>query len=406
MKYGETFKVYRKDVTVMNILLVEPDYYTRYPPLGLMKLASYHRSRGNHVKLVRGTNNDVGFNPDIIEITSLFTYAWNPVHKAIKFYHKLYPNSRIGVGGIYASLMPDHIKSSYPFVNVHVGLHDAAERYVPAYDILKDVEKWENWNSSILFTSRGCIRKCPFCAVPQIEGEFRSTLQDIDNHIHPDHKSVIFWDNNFFASPDWKHIVENLQHLGLKVDFNQGLDARLIDEEKAGMLADLKMPSIRMAYDFIGEKKAISNAVNLLAESGIRKRKILFYNLYNFYDPDRSWGDSPDTFLTRVKDVLDLGCVSYPMRFEPLTSLKKNEYVSPLWTNEKLEMIAKARRVIGFGGVFPPYEGLLNKFNEASGFEEAFALNPVETNTIGGEKKTENNLIHNITAAGKIEATT
>ena len=66
------------------------------------------------------------------------------------------------------------------------------------------------------------------------------------------------------------------------------------------------------------------------------------------------------------------------MRFEPLTSLDKNKFVSPLWTSNQLEMIAKARRVIGFGA-FPPYEGLIKKFINANNFEDAFSLYPIES---------------------------
>jgi hypothetical protein len=343
-----------------------------------MKLASYYKSYGNSVRLVRGIDKNLDFHPDIIEVTSLFTYAWKQVHKAINHYHKECPDAKINVGGIYASLLPEHIKSTFPFVNIQVGLHDEAEDYMPSYDILKDVPKWQDWDSSILFSSRGCIRKCPFCAVPKMEGKFRSVIQNVKRYIHPKHKKVIFWDNNFFASPYWKEIITELKDMGLKVDFNQGLDARLIDEEKASMISELKMDSIRMGYDIPEEKEAITKATNLLHDYGINKRKIMFYNLYNFYDENTSKGDTPESFLDRVQYVLDLGCVSYPMRFEPLTSLKKNDYVSPLWDQTKLELVAKSRRVMGSGGVFPPYEGLINKFKEARSFEEAFGLRPIE----------------------------
>ena len=181
----------------MDILLVEPSYYTRYPPLGLMKLASYHRSYGDNVKLVRGINRELDYDPDHIKITSLFTYAWKPVHEAIEFYHKSFPDSEITVGGIYASMMPDRIKSHYPFVDVHVGLHEEAERYMPAYDILEDVDKWRDWDGSILFTSRGCIRNCPYCIVPKIEGKIRSVITDLADFIYPGHKRVILWEYVF-----------------------------------------------------------------------------------------------------------------------------------------------------------------------------------------------------------------
>jgi len=361
----------------MRILLVEPSFYTKYPPLGLLKLASYYRSRACDVKLVRGNNKNLDFDADKIEITSLFTFAWKPVHEAIEYYHHLIPDAQITVGGIYASIMPDRIKSIYPFVNVHVGLHNEADQYLPSYDILEESEKWRNWDASIVFSSRGCIRNCPFCLVPKIEGKIRCVTKNIKHHIYPDHKRVILWDNNFFASPEWKTVLKNLLDIGLKVDFNQGLDSRLFDEEKAAMIADLKIDIVRMAYDHPGEKTSAHNAVNLLADQGIRKKNILFYVLYNFYGQNNSYADTPESYLEIIKDIAKMGCNSYPMRYEPLNSLKKNDFTSPNWTNKQLEMIADARRVIGFGGAFPPYKGLVNKFVNAKDFDGAFKLREV-----------------------------
>jgi len=361
----------------MRVLLIEPDYYSRYPPLGLLKLASMHRSFGNDIKLTRGVSEESGYDPDKILITSLFTYAWKPVHKAIEYYHQLYPDAEITVGGIYASLMPDRLKEFFPFIKVHIGLFERAERYIPAYDILKDTEKWKNWNSSIFFTSRGCIRNCPFCVVPKMEGKIRSVISDLKPYIYPGHKKIILWDNNFLASPDWKNILNSLNEINLKVDFNQGLDVRLIDKEKAALLADLNFDILRMAYDNINQKKYVHNAVKLFVDNGIKKRKILFYSLYNFYSPELQIGDTPSSFFEIIKDIANLGCVSYPMRYEPLDSLTKNSFISPFWQANKLESIAEARRVIGINGGFPPYQGLVDKFNDAVDFKKAFELRPV-----------------------------
>lgn len=363
----------------MNVLLVEPHYYTQYPPLGLMKLASYHRSRANKVEFVRGTCH-INHNPDRIEITSLFTYAWKPVHETIEFYSRSFPDAKIRVGGIYASLMPNRIKSNYPSVDVHIGLYEETEHYLPAYDILMNVEKWKKWDSSILFTSRGCIRDCPFCMVPEIEGKIRPAIIDVYRHVYPEHRKIILWDNNFLASPIWKKVIKELQELDLSIDFNQGLDARLLDEEKVSMLLNLRIKLLRFACDDISGRAAITRATDLLADHGLNRRKIFIYSLYNFYDSIQSHGDTPSTFFERIKHIAELGCVSYPMRFEPLNSLKKNQYVSPLWTPERLEMIAKARRVIGYGGAFPPYEGLVKKFRMARNFDEAFGLYPQKQN--------------------------
>ena len=74
----------KSQATPSRVLLVEPrrsrKYHTPYPPLGLLKLATYHRQRGDLIRLVNGISDD-GFEPDIIYITSLFTYAWEPVQR-------------------------------------------------------------------------------------------------------------------------------------------------------------------------------------------------------------------------------------------------------------------------------------------------------------------------------------
>ncbi len=72
--------------------------------------------------------------------------------------------------------------------------------------------------------------------------------------------------------------------------------------------------------------------------------------------------------------MLDWRVVAYPMCYEPLRAPAKNTYVAPGWTAEELEMVARARRVLGYGGAFPPYEGLRQKFARARGFLEAFSL--------------------------------
>jgi hypothetical protein len=361
----------------MRVLLVEPDYYTRYPPLGLLKLASYHRSRGSEVRLVHGCEDLYQFEPDKIEVTTLFTYAWRPVHEAIDFFQKKCGDVDMRAGGIYSSLLPHHLKSIFPNINVHKGLFNEAEMYLPAYDLLDDSKKWRDWDTSIIFTSRGCIRRCPFCVVPRIEGKLKTVITDVQQYLYPDYKKVTIWDNNFLASANWKKILNDLRDIGLIVDFNQGLDARLIDEEKAAMLADFKLPMIRMAYDTPDQKQSIEKAVEILSDQGIRRRNMSFYVLFNFFDPKGGSGDTPISFLDRIRSIADLGCVSYPMRYEPPDSLEKNYFISPFWTPEQLELVARARRVIGFGGAFPPYEGLVRKFDSAPSLEDAMSLRSV-----------------------------
>ncbi|MGC9124382.1 MAG: hypothetical protein ACP5IB_10015, partial [Thermoplasmata archaeon] len=314
--------------------------------------------------------------------------AWKPVHDAIDFYHKMFPEATITVGGIYATLMPWHIKENFPYVNVFTGLHPKAEEYLPSYDILKWVDRWKEWNKSIVFTSRGCIRNCPFCVVPKIEGKFRADKDSIIQLIHPDHKEVVIWDNNFLASPYAKKMLKELIDHGIKPDFNQGLDARLMDEETAGLLADLKPRTIHFAYDLIGERKAVKRTIDLLSDARYRKKDIIFYMLYNFFDFEHKFGDTPNDFLVRLKDLMEWGATAYPMRFIPLDALDKNSFISPLWTPEQLEMIADARRVMGHGGAFVPYKGFVDKILDATNFEEAMLLRSLKEVHIEKKQRT------------------
>ena len=74
---------------------------------------------------------------------------------------------------------------------------------------------------------------------------------------------------------------------------------------------------------------------------------------------------------------MEWGATSYPMRYIPLNALEKNKYISPLWTKGQLEMIARARRVIGFGGSFVPYKAFIDKIMSSKNFEDAMYLRPL-----------------------------
>src|SRR6267143_4767637 len=152
----------------MRILLVEPNYYTQYPPLGLLKLSTLYKAQGHEVRFVRGLNLVTRFVPDEIKVTSLFTWAWRPVWESIAFYRALFPKAKISLGGIYASLTPEHARDAGAD-EVHKGLIAEAEDLMPDYDLIPE---WhQDRGASIMFSHRGCIRSCSFCAVPALEGK-------------------------------------------------------------------------------------------------------------------------------------------------------------------------------------------------------------------------------------------
>jgi len=196
-----------------HVLLVEPEYYTKYPPLGLLKLSSYQKSLRNTTELVRGSTLNVSTEPNVIYITSLFTWAWKPVWKAVKFYLKYFPDAELWLGGLYASLMPEHAALSGVDQNhIFKGIFNKAENLLPDYSLVPEWNK--SVGGSIIFSSRGCIRSCPYCAVPLIEGSMNSIQHSIKHLIWPGHKKVILFDNNFLASPTWKSILDEIEELG------------------------------------------------------------------------------------------------------------------------------------------------------------------------------------------------
>lgn len=354
----------------MNLLLVEPEYYTRYPPIGLLKLASFHRSKNNSVELIRGCKTPQ-HKPDKIYVTSLYTWAWKSVWRAIRYYKRLYPDVELILGGIYASLMPRHAESSGADF-VFTEIFKEAEGIMPAYDLIPQ------WDASIIQTSRGCNRTCQYCAVWRIEGKIGSEKNTLKDLVYPTHKRIILWDNNILQSNYWGKIFEELIWFSktkkMKIDFNQGIDARLITSDITQKIAQMKTTCVRLSYDTKELRNDVENAILAFSQAGLRKRHICVYLLFNFLD-------DPNDLFERVKEVLSWGAVAVPLRYQPLDVLKYNQHIGPKWDKERLNSFSKFRRVCGFGGVFPPYKWLVDRFNASESFDTAFA-SPPRNNTL------------------------
>jgi len=206
-----------------RILLVEPDFpippksknHKNFLPIGLLKIASYLRLKGFKVKLARGIPKRIteiyilNFNPQEVWITSLFTYWAEYVKDAVRYYKRLFPDAKIVVGGIYASLMPDHCKKFTGCDEVKKGVLQEAEKCSPAYDLIRNANP-HPIDYQIIHASRGCIRDCNFCGVKEIEPKFdpESSIKDKIKK-----KKVVFYDNNFLANPNIEIILRELVDL-------------------------------------------------------------------------------------------------------------------------------------------------------------------------------------------------
>lgn len=145
------------------MLLIEPEYKVKYPPLGLMKISTFHKRHGDDVVFYKGTRAEVRDQDwDIIYIATMFTYQWKGVVDTIKFYQRQKGSARIVLGGILASLLTEDVERETG-IRPHAGLREEVDRCSPDYHLFNEVYKYPVNDASIAYTSRGCIRRCRFC---------------------------------------------------------------------------------------------------------------------------------------------------------------------------------------------------------------------------------------------------
>lgn len=215
----------------MRVLLVEPDYKNKYPPMGLMKISTYHKMLGDEVCFVKGVDPNVDAAVwDRIYITTLFTFDFSISAETILHYMRLVDDvSSLYVGGIMASLMPESIVEATGIDRSHIltGLftntsvvgdnNDINVDQLPLdYDILEDVNyKYPAGDNYFAYTTRGCPNHCSFCAVPILEPNFHVTnniveqIKVIDQKYGPK-QHLLLLDNNVLNTPNLESLVDDL----------------------------------------------------------------------------------------------------------------------------------------------------------------------------------------------------
>lgn len=374
-----------------RILLLEPGYKNKYPPLGLMKIAAYHGPHGkrDHVTFLKG------FDPvaretawDRIYVTTLFSFEYKKIAEAIDFALDAAGGraDRVFVGGIAASLMNDRFRAEprwqgIRFIQgllteapaVSLQLDEFAEELyaddrhgtpiedlVPDYSILDQIDyKYPVRDAYFAYASRGCIRKCHFCGVPKLEGAQRD-IESLGDYVraiaarHGEKRDLTLMDNNVVASPRFREIIAEIRDLGFhagatlkrpgervaskrRVDFNQGVDARILCKDPMYLreLATICLKPLRIAFDHLGLRKPYEQAIRYAADAGLRE--LSNYMLYNFRD------DPADLFArmflnVELNEELDIRIWSFPMRYQP-TDLPERSFISDRWTRYQLRSL-------------------------------------------------------------------
>ena len=273
----------------MKISLISVD--SKIPNLALMKLSTWHKRRGDTVDVF----DPLFSSPDRAYASKVFAFSPD---------YQYFPSCEVVRGG-----------TGY---DIHSSLPEEIERSRPDYDLF-------GCEYAMGFTSRGCIRRCPFCVVPEKEGVARPSGDIYD--FWDGQPQIKLLDNNLTALPEhFERIIGQLAKERIQVDFSQGLDIRLIDQAKAALLKKVRLwKRIHFAFDDVALEQQVRDGIHILLKAGICHDYITFYVLIGY-------NSTPEQDLYRVQLLHSLGVNPFVMPFE-----KQDRYQKRFarWVNHK-----------------------------------------------------------------------
>ena len=187
------------------------------------------------------------------------------------------------------------------------------EHIYPDYSLYLDLTK----DTAYGFMSRGCPRGCDFCHVAAKEGRKSYKVADL-SEFWSGQRNIVLLDPNTIACPEWKDILQQLIDSKAWVDFSQGVDIRLMTEEKAEMIKQIKIKNIHFAWDRYTDRDKIIPKFKMFKEiSGWDKRKLTVYVLTNF-------NTTIEQDLERIYTLRELGYWPYVMIYDKQNTKPKD----------------------------------------------------------------------------------
>lgn len=297
-----------------RIGLIDVDGHN-YPNLPLMKLSAWHKSMGDEVvwyePLLHGSPAeplDKVYMSKVFSFTDDYMYFVN-AKEVIK-----------GGSGYCISLVDG--KEVYD-KSKEDALPQEIEHIYPDYSLYNIAD------TAYGFLTRGCPRGCSFCHVEVKEGRKSYKVADLSEFWNGQ-KNIVLCDPNILACSEWKELLQQLIDSNAWVDFNQGLDIRLMTEEKAEMIKRIKTKSLHFAWDKYGDKGEIVQRFKMFKDATqIDYRKLGVYVLTGF-------DTTLEQDLDRIYTLRDMGYNPYVMIYNK-NNLSKKHTLRKLqrWVNNR-----------------------------------------------------------------------
>lgn len=297
----------------MNVGIVDADLITRkkhrFPNLACMKLSAYHKQLGHNVKLLLSFDEVKNF--DKVFISKVFmdtpipdgitNLSWVEYGGTGFFYDKAPPLPQE-----VEHIMPDyHLYDDFVSGLIASGANPRELKYYTDY--------------SIGFTTRGCIRGCSFC----VNKNYRACNlhSPVEEFLDPSRKYICLLDDNVLACKDWRCIFDVLNATGKRFQFKQGMDERLLTDEKCEVIFNANWHGDYIfAFDNIKDHRLVERKLRLIRQHTDKIPKFYCFCSYNHdapntYPEDFWWQDIRDLF-ERIKILFSYNALPYIMRYE------------------------------------------------------------------------------------------
>lgn len=297
----------------MKIGLIDCDGHN-FPSIPLMKLSAWHKKQGDSVEWYEPMFSD---HMDRVYVSKVFSFTPD-------YPYYIDADEVIKGGSGYAIIKSGGYEtydksrdSDLPYEIEHI---------YPDYSLYPELTK----DTAYGFLSRGCPRGCSFCHVKDKEGKKSYKVADL-NEFWNGQKNICLCDPNILACPDWKDLIQQLIDSKAYIDINQGMDIRLMTEEKADMVARLKVKAIHFAWDRYEDKEMIVPKFKYFRiKSTVSNRKLRVFVLTNF-------DTTIDQDLERIYTLREIGYDPYVMVYnKEITTPQDTVRRIQRWCNNKV----------------------------------------------------------------------